>query len=745
MKKFKLIFSFLLLVLFYSIGFTQEKVNKKNDYVGHVTLIKKTAITVGGGITTPNSETKKLGFGNIMNFNLGLDVPITNIFGFHAFGEYNFGNGSFNSFQALPISGYTSTLTSTKPKFSGFAVGAGPQLNFGLGESIMFSPMVDLAFVNQKLEGYSINQNYDFGGATKSFSLYSQPEIKTSGLGIIPRLRFQYFFTKNIGIWLEGNYAMLPEIKTTNSTFVPNGTIGQGNEYNIDQILTGTTKTEEIKVKNSGIGFGGGIVINIGKQCITCPDTSKPKPTTPPVAVPTGGTTPKPKKIEIDDNGTPISVGEIFTSTPIKKENTEKQSCVKILSPSNGSNQNINENIKILLTNESLKNQKTEVKIYKVSNDKSYWNKAENRKSLLDTQNTIFLSGNLEKESIETGFKPISVDAKQSGAVLESNIDKGKLTEGAYKMVVVSNCGITTSNFMVSSSALTTVSLTTNCKEKFGDYSYTFVVKNTGTAPINVTSIPAFTSSTGTISGFSLNPSLPAVIPAGGTQNFTGSFTYTGTYTGDVYATVSGHQVGNVNLTSQDTEQGELKSCICDFCDKVLEFDYNQSPNATYSATSNSLSIHQDWWNMNTSAVTVVGAKAEIISFEREVSEDCMKCDKDSNQWGNFISGSSGTTNGSFGNATGSVTGNTHHTLYFANPNSYSFDLNINIPPISTLKCCCEKIRFKVRYTYIFKDKNGECKMCSAVFEYFYQRGDCPKKNPGNPIDINTGNINYVK
>lgn len=736
MKKTKLILAILFSLLIYGIGNSQEKVNKKHDYVGHVTLLKKTAITIGGGTTTPNSNAKELGYGNLLNFNLGLDVPITNIFGVHAFGEYNFGNGNLNSFETLPISGYTSTLTSKKPKFSGFAVGAGPQLNFGLGENFMISPMLDLAFINQKLESYSINQNYDFGGATKSFSLYSQPEIKTSGLGIIPRLRFQYFFTKNIGIWLEGNYAMLPDIKTTNSTFVPNGSIGQGNEYNIDQILTGTTKTEEIKVKNSGIGFGGGIVIELGSN-----------KTDPPLSTPTtsGGTIPRPKVVQNTDNENPTSNGEIFTSTPIKKENTEKQSCVKILSPSNGSNQNINENIKILLTNESLKNQKTEVKIYKVSNDKSYWNKAENRKNLLDTQNTIFLSGNLEKESIETGFKPISVDAKQSGAVLESNIDKGKLTEGAYKMVVVSNCGVTTSNFMVSSSALTTVSLTTNCKEKFGDYSYTFVVKNTGTAPINVISIPAFTSSTGTISGFSLTPSLPVVIPAGGTQNFTGSFTYTGTYTGDVYATVSGHQVGNVNLTSQDTEQGELKSCICGFCDKVLEFDYNQSPNATYSATSNSLSIHQDWWNMNTSAVTVVGAKAEIVSFEREVSDDCMKCDKDSNQWGNFISGNSGTSNGSFGNATGSVTGNTHHTLYFANPNSYSFDLNINIPPISTLKCCCEKIRFKVRYTYIFKDKNGECKMCSAVFEYFYQRGDCPKKNPGNPIDISTGNINYVK
>ena len=198
------------------------------------------------------------------------------------------------------------------------------------------------------------------------------------------------------------------------------------------------------------------------------------------------------------------------------------------------------------------------------------------------------------------------------------------------------------------------------------------------------------------------------------------------------------------------------------FCDKVLEFDFDgngnpvnsngsvnsnyTSPNATYTATDNSLSIHQTWWNMNTTAATVVGAKAEIIGFEREVSDDCFKCDKDSNQWGNFISGHSGATNGFFGNATGAVSGNTHHTLYFASPVSYQFDLNISLPPLSPLSCCCEKIKFRIRYTYIFKDKNGECKMCSTVFEYYYQRGTCPRRiNTGDPRDITTGIKNNVK
>lgn len=748
MKNFKTFFLCCLAILFFATGFSQQA-----NYVGHVTLLKRTAtsINIGAGTSTPSSDAQNLGYGNPFSLNLGLSQSFwqKNNFGIgvHLFGDYLFGNGSPRTFAELPISGYTSTVfTSATPKMTGFSAGAGPQLNFGLGENFMISPIVDFAYVTNTLEGYSVTQNYQSSGTTGNVVLYSQPETKTSGLGIIPRLRMQYFFSKNIGIWLEGNYHIPPKNTATTSTFIPNGTTNQGGEYSIDQIMMGTVRNDEVSVNNSGIGFGGGIVIGIGKQTQGSSVGEKTKK----VEKATSGLKDTLKanvreKKDKQNDTIQTENGEVFISKPVREEKKDRKNCIKIVSPSNGSNQNINENIKVLLSNEGLPNQKPDVKIYKISNDKNFWNKAENRREMQNTSNTVFLSSKFEKESQSTGFNPIAVDAKQSGAVLESNLERGKLSEGAYKMVVISNCGVTSSNFSVSSSALTTISLTTNCKEKFGDYSYTFVVKNTGTAPINVTSIPAFTSSTGTISGFSVSPTLPIVIPPGGTQNFTGSFSYSGTYTGDVYATVSGHQVGNVNLTSQDTEQGELKSCICDFCEKVLEFDNDQSPNATYTANNNSLSINQNWWNMNTSAGTVVGAKAEIISFERQISDDCMKCDKDSNQWGNFISGTSGTSNGSFGNATGSVTGNTHHTLYFANPNSYSFNLNISIPPVSTLTCCCEKIRFKIRYTYTFKDKNGECKMCSAVFEYFYQRGQCRKLPPHdwNPVDATGTAVNH--
>ena len=265
MKKLRIILGLFLLVVANTIW-------AQSNYTGHVTLLRKNATMISAGIgsLTPGTDGKDLGFGNTINLNLGIYQSLWQKnnagFGLHAFGEYSFGNGSIKNFAAFPIAGYTSSVENpANPKFSGFSVGAGPQVNFGLGDKVMISPIVDFAYVNQKLDAYSVMQNYNSGGTSKSISLYSQPEIKTSGLGIIPRIRFQYFFSKNIGVWLEGNYAVLPKINTTTSTFTPNGNPVQNGQYNIDQIVSGIQNPKEIAVNNSGIGFGGGIVISLGK------------------------------------------------------------------------------------------------------------------------------------------------------------------------------------------------------------------------------------------------------------------------------------------------------------------------------------------------------------------------------------------------------------------------------------------------------------------------------------------------
>jgi hypothetical protein len=275
-----------------------------------------------------------------------------------------------------------------------------------------------------------------------------------------------------------------------------------------------------------------------------------------------------------------------------------------------------------------------------------------------------------------------------------------------------------------------------NCKEKFGDYSFTFVVKNTGTAPVSVTSIPAFTGPTGTITGFTVTPTLPVTINAGLTQTFTGNFTYSGTYPGTLYATVSGNQVGNTNLTSQDTEKGDLNACICDACKTRITIKPGQT---TSTANGNT-------WNITQSIVptapgfSIAAVKAEIISFERYVGDECMECNKDATKWGNFSSGTLGTLNGGFANANNGISGNTHHSLYWQVPSGFtgpltSFNWNMAIPTLSNLACCCDRIVTTIRYTYTFKNTDNKCIFCSVILKYQHRKGNCGKTVEPPPKD----------
>ncbi|MBK8785444.1 MAG: hypothetical protein IPN43_02840 [Chitinophagaceae bacterium] len=234
------------------------------------------------------------------------------------------------------------------------------------------------------------------------------------------------------------------------------------------------------------------------------------------------------------------------------------------------------------------------------------------------------------------------------------------------------------------------------------------------------------TSSTGTISGLA---TLPVTIPIGGTSPVV-TFTYTPTVTGATIAAFAYQGIwndGSSNTSNFSNTNVSLPSCVCDFCSKAVEFDHDLG---TATITGNSLNIVQPLWDM--AGNTIISTKAEIVYFERTVGDECMSCNKDAALWGNFTSGTLGTLAGTFAAATSPVSGSTHHTLYWNPPTGYTgaltpFKLYIKTPPLSTLTCCCEKIKAKIRYTYTFRDKaTGECKTCDAgIFEYEAQKGTC--------------------
>lgn len=268
--KLKIIASCVFSVLLYGIVNAQ-----RYGYVGHVTLLKRITLNVGGGTTFPNSDAETVGVKNISNINLGIFNPICQKekigIGLHGFASYTFGKRETNTVAALPIAGYTSTVaTDNTPKISGINIGVGPQLNIPIASKLLFSPIIDVAYIGQKIKGYTIKQTYNNGVNTNDVNLYSQSEIKTSGIGVIPRLRFQYWFTENIGLWLEGNYSVQSKIKTTNRTFVPSGIL-QG-EYNIDQILTGTATENQVFATGGGVGVEAGFLFSINRKhyCLIC-------------------------------------------------------------------------------------------------------------------------------------------------------------------------------------------------------------------------------------------------------------------------------------------------------------------------------------------------------------------------------------------------------------------------------------------------------------------------------------------
>jgi len=454
------------------------------------------------------------------------------------------------------------------------------------------------------------------------------------------------------------------------------------------------------------------------------------------------------EEIKITEQQEQDENGIIFNSSILekRKENPVKN-CLKVMQPSNGSSHNINDDLKINIkvnNGNSKKSINPIVKVYKVSDDNDYWNRKENLGLLKNTEDpTLFCQGfekenkYLAKDGSTLAFvKEVKASSfkkdKANGNINTYIIKKNTLSEGSYKLVVINDCGASSSNFMLKSASCGSNDATVNvsCGDWVnGELTYTISVTfNNVSSSVQscTTSMNNVTSSTGSINSVS---TLPTIIPANGNSS-TVTYTYTpntiGATSADFFFTGIWND-GNSN-TSNFHKIEDLPNCICDFCETALEMQSGNNPNATYDIRGNSLSIHQGWWNTNSSAGTIVGAKAEIISFQRKVSDECMKCNKDANLWGNFISGNLDQTNGSFADANNGVTGNTHHTLYFneIETNPSAFDLNIAIPPLSTLKCCCERIKILIRYTYTFKDKNGECKMCSAVFKYSFQKGKCP-------------------
>ncbi len=116
------------------------------------------------------------------------------------------------------------------------------------------------------IQGFAV-PNY-----TKNYDLISQTQTKTSGLGVIPKIRMTYALSENLGLWVEANYLLGPTVKNSITTFKPNTQPNSPppSSYSIGQMDDGTYTTEVNETKYNAVGVNFGVVLGLGKpkQCL---------------------------------------------------------------------------------------------------------------------------------------------------------------------------------------------------------------------------------------------------------------------------------------------------------------------------------------------------------------------------------------------------------------------------------------------------------------------------------------------
>lgn len=253
----------------------------RTDGIGHVTLLKKNAamiIYLGGGISNPSTTTKEAGIVNGIDINLSVYKPIwaweqSNIsLGINAGGGYTTGNGDYAldgrytvyNLQGQSAPPMVSERGSGSPKAQGFKFEAGPQMNIHLGD-VTVSPIFNVGYMNIEQKALTVTETVQENTVDYPYDLLTQKATKTSGLGIIPKVRLAYNITSTIGLWVEGSYTMGSKIAAESTRFVMDPTI-PSDSYNLGHFQEGQYVTTKTETKYSTMGVSGGIVIALRKK-----------------------------------------------------------------------------------------------------------------------------------------------------------------------------------------------------------------------------------------------------------------------------------------------------------------------------------------------------------------------------------------------------------------------------------------------------------------------------------------------
>jgi hypothetical protein len=705
MKKLKLT---ALLLLFATIIYGQQ-----HKLLGHVTLLRKNAVSVSGGIGNG-----KINNGNSLStkgFGLDYFYPIkaTNKFSWGLNGGANYFSGSSDPFAGTLPNPYkvtgqiTNVVTGTgDSKNSGYFAGLGPQFNFALSDKLIFSPIFQVGYLGVTQSEFKATQTVVMNGFavenyTKSYDLISQTQTKTSGLGVTPKIRMTYALSDNLGLWVEANYLLGPTVKNSITTFKPEPAANQLGAYTIQQMNVGTYTTEINETKHNAVGFNFGVVLGLGAGKI-----SKIKEDNPIILNPT-----KPN-IEKQKNCITYIAPEIISPRPGENIQLNKDNLQIRFVPSNA----LFVNYKVLVWREN-KGKKELIQ------EKTYPNNFNGKIEGLK----------LSKSKTENLSIQMQAIPSVKGQYLKIKGDKAAVQKASC--ATFENDGFSNpSNFSVSTSCAANYSFiidSTRCVEgkKVKVYCHVkFLNINSIPTPnptiSNVTFIDDTTLSPYTVSGLStafplsLNPSGTDIPFSFELEGETCDKTLRITYDIDWMCPTGPQDIVNC------TDTVLLPCCYCNYCDKPENMNIIEVSHSA-SATSNNLIIAQQ---LNITPKNISKITAEIVSIkELEVDDACKECRKNSdgtlaeNDVYHFVG--SNTAQWSTGTAINASSGNSGNTFptkiveWKTNDKGLiDFDLSIALPGTAALSCCERHGVVCVRYSFT----DIECKTCSILVCYPY-------------------------
>jgi hypothetical protein len=177
---------------------------RTSDYVGHVTLLRFSQLYLGGGLIMTSSTTKDgANSVNGLDLNVGYYHPIWAwekrmiSLGINAEFGYNLGNGerdTKNQYTLYNLAGQSQLPTVQErgtgaPRSQAFRGAAGLQMNVHLGDKFTLSPIINAGYLSTTHKSFSVEETIYPQGNEVIFKLLEQKESKTSGLGILPKLR----------------------------------------------------------------------------------------------------------------------------------------------------------------------------------------------------------------------------------------------------------------------------------------------------------------------------------------------------------------------------------------------------------------------------------------------------------------------------------------------------------------------------------------------------------------------------